>query len=199
MLRIFVVLPLLALLAASCGTGGDGYVASPRRYAYPRPALPDTIMTSRGDSLPMSMQTNAAADVEVQSPSPGSTWVNVVYPGIDASVHYTFSEVDSPEQADRIIDNRIERMELNFGGEEIEETAFLSPAGLETHIYTARRGTTPVQFLATDSRSVVVSGVAWLRAADAATAQAADSLAPVIRFLADDIRRTLQSAGAPHD
>ena len=179
----------LALAAASCAGGSDGDRPIPRRAAYPRIQIPDSVF-SASDSLPMSLQVSDAAVTELSAGDDGSVWVTVKYPGLNASIYYTFTPATATTVGS-VIDNRSERIALNLGSAEAESLSFALPGGIDCDIITDRAGraSTPVQFIATDHHRFVVSGAAYIADAGAPP----DSIAPIIAMLRRDITHSLKT------
>lgn len=188
--KIIAIITFMAtLVGASCCSRHDDTTPVPRRYAYPRMELPDSSFVAN-DTLPFNLQSNKNAEVEVERRDKASTWVNVIYPSLDASILYTFTKAKDAADLQAIIDNRLERIGLNAGSSDVEEYTFGSPSGYEHHVYVARNGTTPVQFLSTDGVDGVISGAGWLKNGGDASA---DSIYPLIDMLRRDIVHSLKT------
>lgn len=181
------LLSLVATVAlAACGSG-DPAPAIPRRIAYPRPQLPDTVMQPV-DSLPVSFLANAAAIVS--RPAPG--WLNIAYPSLGATIHVTFSPVDDSTIGE-VRANRLERLLLNSGDRPSSRREYINQAGYDILTVVTEGSATPVQFLATDGSTIVVSGAAYF--SDPRAATATDSMAPIIGAVVADIDRSLNTLG----
>lgn len=194
---------MLAVIAGSCGSNVSGDAdAVPRRRAYPRIELPDSAFTfiqteSNGLSLSpsispsLSLAMNNATEYAVHSKEGNaSLFIDVDYPGLNAAIYFTITPVDNTTLA-AVIDNRLERVSLNLGGADAELLEFDSPAGFENKVFVSRADiSTPVQFIATDGETTVISGTSFLKDASAANA---DSLAPVVNMLRRDILHTLKT------
>lgn len=120
----------------------------------------------------------------------GSQFIDVSYPGLNSTIHFTFTPVNGAT-AGEVIGNRMERIGLNLGASEAELLEFDSPAGFENKVFVSRGDiSTPVQFISTDGHSTVVSGAAFVSTASAATA---DSITPVVDMLRRDIVHALKT------
>lgn len=183
MKTLFAVLAV-SLFLASCG-GEQKPV--PRRTAYPRPPQHDTAMVQASEA-PLYFDVNAAA--RVTAPAPG--WLNVAYPAYDAVMYVTFTPVDQ-HSVDTVRINRMERLLLNAGGAPGQRREFINDAGYDIMVYTARGTATPVQFLATDGESSVVSGAVYFSDPKAATS--VDSLDPYVRAVEGDVLRAMKTLG----
>lgn len=186
-LPTIIVATALTLLGA-CSSGNDNSAPVPRRRAYPRIEIPDSTFTIV-DNAPNSLQINAGANVDNTSDNSGK-WITVSYPGLNAKIYYTFTPVDN-STIDAVVDNRIERINLNLSGHKAEFIPVDTREGFTGQIVVDRfGGTTPVQFIVTDRGSVVVSGAAFLPAASEATT---DSLSPVVDMLRRDIIHSIKT------
>lgn len=170
-------------MAASCG--GDDSAPVPRRRAFPRPALFDTVMIV-ADSLPVRFEVNASATTARPRPD----WLDIVYAPYGATVHTSFTTVGSPAELETVKANRMERLLLNAGDHTGRRMEFVNPGGFDVMVV-ATGGTTPVQFLATDNATIVVSGAAYF--ADRRAAEASDSIAPYVKAIYNDIMRSMRT------
>ena len=123
----------------------------------------------------------------ITRPSPSQ--ISISYPRYRAVVHCTVTPVNTTSIRS-VIDNRTQRISLNAGSNpsvmtEISDSAFTSYI-----VVTPAGSITPLQFIATDSTSVVLSGAAVLSGNAPARS---DSIAPVIESLSHDISRMLRS------
>lgn len=183
LLTAFIAATLLA--PGACGTG-DNSAPVPRRRAYPRIEIPDSAFTIVGNA-PNRLQINASAQI---LDSTDNKWVTVIYPDLNAKIYYTFTPVDK-STIDAVIDNRLERINLNLSGHKPEFLPVDTREGFTGQIVVDRfGGTTPVQFIVTDRSTVVVSGAAFLPDADGAPA---DSLNPVVDMLRRDIIHSIKT------
>lgn len=174
-----------SLILVSCG-GEQKPI--PRRTAYPRAPQHDTAMIQAPEA-PLHFDVNAAAEVT----SPALGWLNVAYPAYDAVMYVTFTPVDE-NSIDTVRVNRMERLFLNAGGVPGERREFINAAGYDIMVFTARGTATPVQFLATDGESSVVSGAVYFSNPRAATS--VDSLEPFVRAIEGDVLRSMKTLGS---
>lgn len=180
-----IIMTLTMLALAACGNGDAVRKPVPRRYAYHRVELPDTVMAPAKD-FPAYLPVNAAA--EVSSERPG--WLTVAYPGLNAAFHITYTAT-TPADVTEILANRHQRMSLNSGDHPVELMQMQNEAGLSV-IATRTEGiATPLQFIATDHRSMVVSGALYL--SDPGAPEAVDSMRPIIDALQRDLNAALDS------
>lgn len=186
MRAVALLIPLMAVIAASCGDRGHAPV--PRRTAYPRMQLLDTVMRSAEVAPGCSLAVNACA--ETVSPRPG--WLTISYPLYGATMYVTVTETN-PATVDEIKANRMERVLLNAGGLPGRQSEWINPAGMSVMTLRTDGSTTPLQFLATDDSSTVISGALYF--ADASAATATDSIAPAVNAVEGDVRRMLNLTG----
>lgn len=167
----------IALALAGCVGADHRPTAVPRPRAYPRAELyPEAYSPVEAGGI--TLMVNDSARVSV---SPGG-WVDIAYPAYGVTVNCTVTPVCGATLGS-VLDNRSERMALNAGSAYGEITRLTAASGagatlLESH----GAGLTPLQFLATDSSSWVLSGAATM--ADVAST---DSIRPVIDALRADI------------
>lgn len=184
--RLQVGLIAATLLTLSACGSGDNSTPVPRRRAYPRIEIPDSTFVTV-ENARNGLQINAFAQVEC---SADNKWVTVVYPDLNAKIYYTFTSVDS-STIGAVVDNRLERINLNLSGHKPEFLPVDTREGFTGQIVVDRfGGTTPVQFIVTDRSNIVVSGAAFLHAAAGAPV---DSLSPVVDMLRRDIIHSIKT------
>lgn len=164
------LLPLLLLL---CSCSKNAPAPIPRPQAYPRIELyPEEYKEEA--VLGHKLQVNSYAEF-IAGSVPG--WFDVRYPAYGVTVNATLSPY-SPEA----LENRTERMARNIAGASAELTQghgitlLVAPTALRT----------PVQLLATDSLSWILSAVA---VTDWPATTPPDSIAPILPALATDLCR----------
>lgn len=190
--QLLFITVLACLLSGCTGTSAPDTVAVPRRHAYPRIELPDSAFTEvSAGAGNLTIGISKASTIALRGSGKGNSgFIDVAYPGFNSSIYFTVTPV-TPATAGEVIDNRVERMELNLGGAEAELLEFDTPAGFECKVLVSRGEiSTPVQFIATDGASLVVSGAAFVRDA---SPSAADSIAPVVGMLRRDIIHALST------
>ena len=182
MKKLFVA---LAALAALCSCGGNGDKAVPRRTAYPRVALYDTVMTTAtaGGVL---FEINAEADTSRTSPN----WLDIAYPAYGVTVNMAVNRFDGEEGLRRALANRHQRMSLAFGDIAARSETFTNHAGFECLIAgSPDAGTAPIHILAWRPDGTVVSGAAVF----AGSTKPVDSIAPIYSAVYSDLSRLLLS------
>lgn len=166
-------LPLFLLLAAC----GKAPVPTPRQHAFPRVNLyGEEYHTEEVMGRPIHVNDSA---IFMLGEQPG--WFNICYPAYGVTVQATLTLATGPQLHD-VLANRAERMARNVAS----ATAEISQAPGVTLIVAPTALRTPVQILATDSLSWVLSAVAvsnWPAATNP------DSVAPILPAIATDLLR----------
>ncbi len=173
----------MAAICAACSGAEDS--ATPRRRAYQRieAYAPDYIAV---DSLPVRLLVNSSAIIS----RPRRNWVNISYPRYSATIFISITETDSLNVKD-VISNRIDRITLNIGDIpvnviDIDNKHFLSM------LYDAPAAVaTPLQLIATDGKSIVVSASVFFNNAGHITSL--DSVAPIVEAIRHDLTTALDS------
>lgn len=172
---------LATLLLAGCIGTENRPAAVPRPRAYPRQEIyPATYSPSQVGNL--TLMTNDSAHIKTDG-----LWADINYPAYGVTVNCTVTPVTATTVA-TVLDNRAERMALNSGGAYGEITRLTTESGASaTLLSTPARGLTPLQFIATDSVSYVLSGAATLQGA-----ASPDSIRPIIEAISADLLYLLQ-------
>lgn len=184
-MRIIVAFQvILTVVLGACSGKRGNDAAIPRRQAYPRIEMPAPRycpVVSAGITLWVNSSIDSIATGD-------DGWITAFYPRHLGTLYVTVNNL-SGDEASAAIDNRVERLSMNTGGAPTEIEQVENPAGLDARLIVTPSGSpTPVQFIATDHRRLLVSGTILLP--DAATAPA-DSLAPVVDMLRRDITHLL--------
>lgn len=162
----------MILLLASCHKAPT---PTPRPVAYPRIELyPEAYHPV--EVLGKTLQINDSARF-MEGEQPG--WFNIEYPAYGVTVQATLTLASGGELL-QALDNRTERMARNLAGASAELTQ-----GQGVTLITAPTALrTPVQILATDSLTWVLSAVA---VTDWSATTPTDSIAPILPALASDL------------
>lgn len=171
---------LIPLLGASCSSGDNGRPPAPapvpRPRAYPRlRTYPPAYHVERVQGVAIAVNDSAL----LSEPRPG--WFDLHYPLYDLTVHCTLST----GEVGAVLANRGERMARNVGGAYAEITQW--PGA--TLIVAPGALLTPVQFVATDSARLVLSGTA---VANWPEGTSPDSVGPLIRAVEADMTHLLR-------
>ena len=180
-MKAAIVISALIACVSSCAPQPE---AVPRATAYPRPALPDTASTTTQIG---SITTRICAQAIVAQPR--SDWLSVSFPTLNASIHITATDTTA-QALQQVKANRMQRLMLNIGSATSSNREFTTANGFDAIITTAPHSPTPVQFLATDQSTIVVSGAVYIPEANIA---APDSIAPVIQFFEHEALRIITS------
>ena len=188
MMRLSAVI-LVTMLLAGCSSD-PGHTPVPRRPAFPRIALYDTVYAAV-DSLPLHLELNAALKSEVKTRPDGSLWITARYPDYNATLYLTLSPV-STSDVESVVDNRTERIHLNINGAGINIEEADNVSGYHSNIVrTVSPSSTPLQFLAVNPRRPrwVVSGSVFFEGMSATTSL--DSIQPVYDAVGRDLRHAM--------
>jgi len=188
--RFLLIYILVAMMACACSGGDD--TAVPRRHAYPRPVMLDTLYAAM-DSLPVRFLVNKSAHVASRPGSGGSRGLDIAYPQYGATVYCTFTPVTT-DKFKEVADNRLERIYLNISGANPDVDTRLNDAGFMTVLVMAPAAmSTPIQFLAfdEDKPGLVVSGAVFFHNVNQDSST--DSIAPMVDAIGRDIRKALDN------
>ncbi|MBQ9077282.1 MAG: hypothetical protein IJY31_05505 [Muribaculaceae bacterium] len=189
---LWTVAFFFSLLFIDCVNNSGHDIATPRRTAYPRIEIYDSVYLPI-ESMPINIEVNAHTILQEDSlrdNSDGSRWINIMYPGYNATLHCTFTPVNATTVG-TVTGNRNERMSLNAGDLTSELTEITTPHGTTGRILTTPESTvTPLQFIATDNRSWVFSGALYLTRQHTGNI---DSIAPILHSVRRDIVHSIRN------
>lgn len=191
---IVIAVAVVSLILPT-GCAGDNHVAVPRPKGYPRqPQIGDVYIAPEGAPAGFVMNSDARL-VESSDSTRSGEWITVEYPMYDATVYYTFSPV-TPLTADGVLENRLERMRLNFAGVPISTRPIkVNGKGGESGSYnmwdgqimtTREKCAFPVQFILR-SPDMIVSGSLFMPSMTVNP----DSVAPAVEIITRDIERSV--------
>ncbi len=178
MTRLLLAAIILALALLSCRQHSDGN-ATPRRYGFPRIETYDTIYRHITVG-PAEICVNAGA--ETSSPRPG--WLDIDYPRYGAKIYVSVSR---PDDMDKAIANRRQRISLNLGGTKAKTIEFEQGGYDCLTVESVDAGATPVQFLAVSADGIMVNATANIPGRTVP----ADSIRPIVEALTADILRII--------
>ncbi len=190
---------LAATIISSCRSDAeqDSAAAVPRREAYPRLQLYDTIYAAQ-PGLPLHIELNSASTVEIEHRPDGVVWLSQHYPSYSITVFYTLLPGDR-HSISEALQRSLSRLTDNIGGASADRSEAESPNGFYNYILRPRGlNPFPLQFISTD-------GDAWLITASATYTDghlpaSADSVAPMLSALRRDMVHTLNTlAHAQHN
>ena len=183
-----IVTLLIGAVVAGCG-GSETPSVSPRPVGWHRinVAISDTMTEAKG--VPVRVLVNPTATYElVDGELDGLT---VTYPGVGATIYYTFIKPKDGHEKDIVLENRRKRIELNLNGAPAETYHDKSEDDKSAVLVVATSGTqTPVQLLA-DMGDYIVTATGFL--SDANAVNAYDSIRPLTDLLKHDMSRSLPS------
>lgn len=177
------------LLPAGCGRRETAPVPKPEGWPRIEMPAPEFVSVESGGT---ELLFNSNAIVESrEADRGGGRWFDVTYPGVNgARIYLSLTAVGDPTELEKALANRRERMELNTAGARTEITQLRSEAGWECEIALTRSSvTTPVQLLAHDGRSRMLSGALYLNLPPDTRP---DSIAPVVRAVSRDLTEMLK-------
>ena len=180
-----VLICVFAVFAGFAPGTNSAADAVPRRHAYPRVEPYDS--ASRTVVLaPFTFRIAA----EAPSKRTGENWLDVSYPRYGATMHLSASRFGSADEAAEALANRRQRISLNTGGALARTDFFDNDAGLTCEMTVCSEGVaTPVQFIATDGKSLMLSGAVMING----PITPADSIRPIINLLQDEAFTILSS------
>lgn len=191
MIPIWIIAVIITLSLSECTNQQGNYI--PRRTAYPRINICDTVYV-KTSLLPIHFEINAEAIATNDSThisTNGGKWINIFYPKYNATLYCTYTPVNACT-LDQVIDNRIERISLNIGSLTSEITEISNPSGITSKIiYTPESVVTPLQFIATDNLSWVVSGAFSFN--EISNNISIDSISPILDAVNADILHSIKN------
>lgn len=184
MTRAFLLV-IIASIALSACRRHSAPQPVPRRTAYPRvEVMPRDYAVP--DSLPLPFGVNTSAAAKVGHRPDGSVWLTIDYEPYGATAYLTFTPVTDATVTE-VANNRLHRMALNLGACAAQSYAFETTSGMSATVL--QSSTAPgaaVQAIAVSPRWVVSGSTVFPPAA-------ADSIAPLVQAVADDIITALKA------
>ncbi len=211
-----ILLPILLLAAtlfAACG-GSDGYTPKPKGYM--RIDLPehkywlvDTLPLSDtllwgGDTLiavshdkpfhtfPISFEANQCAEVSDKDAPKGVTWIDITYPQWNGIIFLTYKHLRTPKELASEVDTSYQLLSKHFGfASGVDERQFVNE---DEHVFATtyrlqgQNVASTFQFWATDSVSHFLRGSLYI---DCVPNN--DSLAPVLKYLQQDVEHLIET------
>lgn len=180
MTRTSLIITITALILLTGCRNDDNTV--PRRYAYPRIELYDTIYKHVITS-PVNIEVNSSALAEISHRSIHDTWINVRYPRYHATLSLTLIET-SDDGLKEALRNRNERMSLNLNGINCRtyESTHKDMSGIV--LVAESPCVTPVQILATDHQSLLLTGALTF---DGDKERTVEEISPVVNAVKEDL------------
>lgn len=183
----------LAAIIVTLGLGSCNQNSTPLPRGYLRIDLPEKEYRQFDTIFPYSFSYPVYGEVVPdQRPDAEPWWADVVFPSFKASLHLSYKTIESQEQLYGFIEdgrNFVNRHIPKATG--FQENLYVNE---ETNVYgilyeiRGREAASPMQFYLTDSTKHYLRGSLYFN-----VTPNNDSLAPVIRFLADDIRILMET------
>jgi gliding motility-associated lipoprotein GldD len=168
----------------------DSYL--PKRRGFHKIDLPTPQYIVFENNYPYSIQTNSIAKVKPDTTKYAEQyWVDVYYPQFDADVQLTYKPLgnNANNLTKLIVDSRnlVNKHQVKASG--IEEGRLLLDNGSYAYLFELQ-GEVPsqFQFYTTDSANHFIRGALYFK-----TASKNDSLAPVIKYIANDMKHLLKT------
>lgn len=184
-LIIPIIITLLALVPISCK---KKYTPKPK--AYYRIDFPEKAYSNYNTDFPYSFDhLSSAKIIEDKSKGAENYWINIQYPEYKATIHLSYKNVDDNLEA-YMEDSRKMAYKHSIKADAIAEQVYLNPKdNVYGMIYRIKGNTaSSLQFVATDSTSHFLRGALYFR-----THPNQDSLAPVIKYIDQDVIRLMES------
>ncbi len=190
MYKLYFILTVLLLLSfAACNTD-----FSPKATAYPAIALPQKKYLSNAvHHLPYTFDIPVYAYVDNKVATKGDQqkagWMNLEFPSLNATVYMSYNSIQK-DQLDVLVRDAY-NLANNHSNKAsfIEDSAFENPKGLRgVFFHLGGDVASPYQFFITDSSSHFLRGALYFN-----TTPNADSLAPVIDFLYQDLKQLVNT------
>jgi len=182
-LAVFIGLRLLA--------GCAEQDATPKPYAYHRIELTEKSYRSLTENMPFQFDVATSTQVNRPKPIEEPYWINIEYPALQATIYLSYLKVEGPATLGKYIDES-QRMTFKhtIKASSIEEILIRKE---EEHVYglfykIGGNAASNSQFYLTDSTNHFVRGAMYFN-----TAPRADSLAPVVDYVIQDIERLLET------
>lgn len=177
------------LLCAACG-GNQNYIPKPK--AFNRISLPEHSYQTLPDSLPYQFEYSEHAQLLPDTSWIAEPyWINLYYPELVANVQLTYKPIQGQEARLReyLTDSYKLTAKHQIKASAINESIIQTPNG-KTAVVQELSGEVPsqFQFFITDSTEHFLRGALYFR-----TATANDSLAPVIKYVKQDMVHMLNT------
>ncbi|MDX2003272.1 MAG: gliding motility lipoprotein GldD [Chitinophagales bacterium] len=187
MARSFVYLYLVVLCAVLAGCGEDDYVPKPRGYY--RIDFPKKAYTRfESQDCPYSFEYPIYAKVQRDTTFFGARpddpcWLNIEIPELSAMIHLSYKEINKENNLEKLMEDAHKlSYKHTIKADYIDETTVNTPQ-LKGIIYEiGGNSASNIQFYMTDSTRNFVRGALYFNAPPNA-----DSLAPVIKFVKQDM------------
>ena len=166
-------------------------VFQPKPKGFNKIDLPEHSYKQLDSTHPFSFEYSSLAEIHPDtSPQAEPHWMDIYYPAFKANVQITYKPVKNSRQLDEYInDSHTLANKHNVKAYAIDELNMVSENGYPVTIFELS-GEVPsqVQFHANDSAGHFLRGAVYFR-----TSTKNDSLAPVIKYMKEDVFHLIQS------
>lgn len=192
MSRLFYI--VILCVAILCGCNGRQQNAVPRPVAYPRVQLADTFFCKLDSAAALvDMLVNTQAKQIVGRHHTDAFWIDLIYDIYNGAVmHLTIQSLSSAELKGAMA-NRMQRIEMNVGAGQTQLTELDNGIFEGIVVKAAAADVTPLQFLATDNKSLLVYGSLEMPSGSGD----AEMVSPIVNAVENDMIRMVNSLHYP--
>lgn len=192
MSRLFYT--IIFCVAILCGCNGRQQTAVPRPVAYPRVQLADTMFCKvESAAMLVDMLANRQTKEVVCKKQSNALWVDLIYEIYNRAVlHITIQSLPSAELKSAMA-NRMQRIEMNVGASHTQITELDNGIFEGIVVKAAEADVTPLQFLATDNKSLLVYGSFEMPSGSDDT----EMVSPVVNAVENDMIRMVNNLHYP--
>lgn len=172
------------------------FVVSCNKPSTPRPdgyfrieSYPDSYTAHTIGCIKLHINDSARCQYPPHTANDGVVWLNLIYPRYNATIYLSYIPIDN--NLDRLIAESTELVyRQNINTEMVEAVAYENP---ESSVYAtlyvlSSESATPIQFIATDSVQYLLRGALYYD-----KPVKADSVAPSLQYLENDIMQLIES------
>lgn len=179
---------LLGIMVLCICQGCTDYVPKPRGYMRIEPAEPHYQMLALAD-LPYQFEVSQLTTVELPLPDSPHGWINIAYPSLNARIYCSYLPI-TRDKFPEVERETLSLLSRQVKAEGISQKVYENP---DNEVYGSLfilegEAVSPIQFMLTDSVSRFFRGALYYE-----MRPNVDSLAPVTRYLQNDIMELMQS------
>lgn len=192
MSRLFYILIFCVAILCSCNRRQQAAV--PRPVGYPRVQLADTLFCKvESAAMLVDILANRQTKQVVRKKQSADIWVDLIYEIYNRAVlHITIQSLPSAELKSAIA-NRMQRIEMNVGASHTQITELDNGIFEGIVVKAAEADVTPLQFLATDNKSLLVYGSFEMPSGSGD----AEMVSPVVNAVENDMIKMVNSLHYP--
>ena len=188
----FFIMLFLGLILASC----QEPIYTPKPRSYPRVDYPKkAYQSSDTNSCPFTFEYPVYCEIEqnkqfFEEAPPSDCWFDVFYPNFDGRIHFTYYPLEGSHDLERLRNDAFKLADWhNKRANYIDEVVIQKDNGVSGIAFDIDGpSASPYQFFLTDGRQHFVRGALYFN-----TEVRADSLAPIIDFVEEDIIYLLET------